>query len=175
MTETAIKEELSKSYLETIANRTGFFNSTARDFGTDLHIRKAIKDEGRGRYLTTGKTIDIQVKATTEKSVEFIDEDAKDYIVYKVESKTYNDLITRKNEVGFSIPLYLIVFILPEGNLAWLKYSTDDITIKRRAYWFQVGVGEQLIATEKSRKTIKIPKQNLVGMTFFHDAFSRLD
>ncbi|WP_405247707.1 hypothetical protein [Cellulophaga sp. Asnod2-G02] len=66
MTDNDIMEEISKGYLELLASSCGYFNATSRDYGNDLNIRKAKICPTRKRYLTTGKSIDIQVKAVSE-------------------------------------------------------------------------------------------------------------
>lgn len=113
MKETDIMEEISKSYLEVIANRNGYFNSIHRDYGTDLTIRKARLCPTRKRYLTTGKAIDIQVKAVTEPYIRDYSDTTKNQIKYDLEVKNYNDLVDRANENGSVIPLLLAVFVMP--------------------------------------------------------------
>ncbi len=93
MTDTIVMEELSRTYLETIANGTGYFNSIARDYGTDLTIRKANYCPHNRRYLTIGKSVDIQVKAVTERYVKGINDVDSADIKYALEVKNYNDLI----------------------------------------------------------------------------------
>jgi hypothetical protein len=174
MTDTVIMEELSKSYLETIANRTGYFNSVSRDYGTDLTIRKANLCPTRKRYLTTGKAIDFQVKAVSDKYVLGIDDPNRSTIKYNLEVKNYNDLIDRTKENGRIIPLILIVFILPKDKPNWLTYTPEQLILKRCAFWYQIPAG--LTHTNNRTKTmIEIPKTNIISMSFFDEQFAKLD
>jgi len=93
MTQNDIMEELSTGFIEVLAHSKGYFNLHGRDYGTDLHIREAKmrKNNGRGRYLTTGRGLDVQLKAVTEKYVTV----TPTHIKYSLESKNYNDLIWR--------------------------------------------------------------------------------
>lgn len=175
MTETIIMEELSKAYIEGIASRRGYFNSSGKDFGTDLTIRKAyLKPRQKNRYLTSGKAIDIQVKSVSEKYVTGLDDSTCNYIKYNLEVKNYNDLIDRFNEAGAIIPLLLIIVILPENKDEWLNLTVDSLILKKCAFWYQSPKGATH-ATNKSKSVITIPKSNQICLDFFDEQFSKLD
>ncbi len=174
MTETDIMEELSKGYLEVIASRSGYFNAFQRDYGTDLTIRKAKVCPVRKRYLTTGKAIDIQVKAVSETYVIDYDDPLKKDIKYDLEVKNYNDLIDRANEKGAYIPLILVVFIIPADKSKWIELTSDELMVRKCAFWFQIPVG----ASHSKNKTtvrIEIPKTNRIALDFYDNQFSALD
>lgn len=174
MTEKVIMEELSKSFLETIANRQGYFNSTSRDYGTDLTIRKANLCPFRKRYLTSGKAVDIQIKAVSQKYVKYLDDDSKDIIKYSLEVKNYNDLVVRANENGKFIPLILAVFVIPDDKLNWVTLSEEELIIRKCAFFYEIDP----FATEsgnKSAVTINIPKSNRIGLDFYNNIFNTLD
>ncbi|NMM47931.1 DUF4365 domain-containing protein [Marinigracilibium pacificum] len=174
MTETDIMEELSKGYLEVIANRSGFFNSIHRDYGTDLSIRKAKLCQNRRRYLTTGKAIDIQVKAVSERYVNYLNDPSRDNIKYKLEVKNYNDLIDRANEKGAFIPLILAVFVMPENKDEWIHLTPKELLIRKCAFWYQIPTG-QIHSTNENTVTIDIPKVNRIGLDFYNNQFAALD
>ncbi|MDF0716991.1 DUF4365 domain-containing protein [Muricauda sp. 334s03] len=174
MTDNDIMEEISKGYLELIASRNGYFNSIHRDYGTDLSIRKAKLCPIRKRYLTTGKAIDIQVKAVSEKYVRDYSDNSKTFVKYDLEVKNYNDLIDRANENGSFIPLILAVFIMPEFKNDWLNVKPEELILKKCAFWFQIPSGSSH-SVNKSTVTIDIPKANRIAMDFYDVQFSALD
>jgi len=173
MTSTHIMEEISKGYLEIIANRSGYFNFQGRDYGTDLLIRKAQYSSQRNRYLTTGKAIDIQVKATHEKYITHLNDNASDVIKFALEVKAYNDLIERANETGKLIPLFLIVFIFPDDESTWVNLTLESLIIKRRAYWYNTGNLIKL-SGNTDNKTISIPKDNVIELDTFDKLFAAI-
>lgn len=174
MTSNIIMEELSKSYLETIANGSGYFNSVSRDYGTDLTIRKANYCSFKKRYLTIGKSVDIQVKAVTEKYVKGIDDDKVDFIKYALESKNYNDLVVRANEGGICMPLILCVVVIPNDECDWYSLTEDALILRRCAYWYRIEPGT-LETDNTSNITITIPKTNRVSDDFYNDIFNSLN
>ncbi|AZB10943.1 DUF4365 domain-containing protein [Chryseobacterium sp. G0162] len=174
MTDTIIMEELSKSFLETIANRQGYFNATSRDYGTDLTIRKANLCPIRRRYLTGGKAIDIQIKAVFQKYVRNYDDPSKTSIKYDLEVKNYNDLIIRANENGAVIPLILAVFIMPDDPDDWLTIDTEQLIIKKCAYYYQVDPSADH-STNQNTIAIEIPKANKIDTDFYTNIFNSLD
>lgn len=175
MTETIIMEELSKAFIEGIASRGGYYNSTGKDYGTDLTIRKAYLNPRQcNRYLTSGKAIDIQVKSVSEKYITGFDDPKSKHIKYNLEVKNYNDLIDRFNEIGSIIPLILIVVILPENKDEWLSLTLDSLIFKKCAFWYQIPSGATH-STNKSKSVIIIPKSNQVDLNFFDEQFSKLD
>lgn len=167
-------EEVSKSYLEVIANRNGYFNSTHRDYGTDLSIRKARLCPTRKRYLTTGKAIDIQVKAVYETYVRGYNIITETSIKYDLEVKNYNDLIDRANENGVVIPLYLIVFIMPPDKINWVHLQPEELIMRKCAFWYQIPA-DATYSDNKATVTIEIPKINRVSMDFYDERFATLD
>jgi hypothetical protein len=165
-------EELSRDFIMTIAHSRGFFNFNGRDYGTDLLIRQAIKraNNGRSRYLTTGKGIDIQLKAVSEDWISYLDKSVK----YTLEIKNYIDLIERaKEEGGAIIPLILIIFIVPSDSNKWVEMQQDGILLRKEAYWYQISPDKE-IPSNKTNITIEIPKANKVNAELFPNLFVTL-
>lgn len=173
MTDTIIMEEISRSYLETIANGSGYFNSVARDYGTDLTIRKANYCPHNRRYLTIGKSVDIQVKAVGEKYVSGINDSLATEIKYALQVKNYNDLIRRANESGICMPLVLCVVVVPDDKKDWYSINPNELIIRKCAFWYKIPDGMKE-STLKSNITITIPKTNIVTATFYDDLFATL-
>lgn len=175
MTDKIIMEELSKTYLLTIANGSGYFNSSvSHDYGTDLTIRKAHYCPERKRVLTGGKSIDIQVKAVSEKYIKGLEDEEIDSIKYALEVKNYNDLVDRSNENGIYMPLILCVFIIPNDKKDWYTLSSTELTIRKCAFWFQVPVGTTH-SNNTDNITITIPKENIVCNEFYNKIFATLN
>lgn len=167
-------EEISKSFLETIASRQGYFNATSRDYGTDLTIRKANLCPTRRRYLTSGKAIDIQIKAVSERYIRYYADSSKTYIKYDLEVKNYNDLIDRANENGAFIPLILAVFVMPENNDEWLSLNEEELILRKCAFFYQIPT--DAIPSENTQTiAIEIPKENKIGLDFYNNIFNSLD
>ena len=173
MTDNVIMEELSKSYLETIANGAGYFNAVSRDYGTDLTIRKANYCPVKRRYLTIGKSVDIQVKAVTERYVQGINEPEITNVKYALEAKNYNDLVVRANERGVCMPLILCVVVIPDNRDEWYSLTEEELIIRRCAFWYRIEPGTPE-TTNTSNVTITIPKTNLISDEFYDEVFNSL-
>ena len=171
MTANDIMEELSRDFILTIAHNKGYFSHDGRDYGTDLHIRKAIrrKENGKGRYLTSGKSIDVQLKAISEDWVTYLENSIK----YTLEVKNYNDLVERANEGGALIPLILIVFVVPSDMSQCVDCLPDGIITRKEAFWFQLPP-DTVNSNNSTSVTIEIPKMNRVNTELFPNLFSTL-
>jgi len=157
MTKNQIKEAISVKFIELIVNHQGHkVVPIPQDHGVDFSIREVVAvDRVNGRrYVDSGKGFDVQIKSTTEDKISI----SQNYIIYKCEAKTYNDLIQRRKE---SInPLVLIVFILPTDEDEWIMQQIDSLTIKKLAYYY-IPSSEEEATTNVSSVNIKIPAANL--------------
>ena len=175
MTDKDIMEEISKSYLEVIANRQGYFNCTQRDYGTDMLIRKAVRCPRRGRYLTVGKAVELQVKAVSARYVKGLEDNNALSVRYRLEGKTFNDLLARSNENGSLIPLILAVFIMPCNKDDWILVNPEELIVKKCAFWYKVPPESSPVTTEGNKIAIEIPKENRISLSFYDQLFSQLD
>lgn len=166
MTEELIKEELSNSFINILASNKGFgLTKDGVDFGVDFCLKKyvtRIDGNGKKRINNTGQYIDIQLKATTENSISFVNSE----LVYDLEVKNYNDLINRKIDKNYT-PLILILFVLPNERNEWVKISDDDISLKKHAYWFHPD-NESVESSNTTKQRIKIPEENKLGLDCFN-------
>lgn len=165
MTIQDIKEELSIRLIECIANFNGFDTVIPKkDYGTDICIKEQGTriENGRNRYFDTGRELKIQAKSTTIKSIT----ENNTFISYNLESKTYNDLITRKND---NKPLILIVVILPENQPEWLEVDENNLILRKSAYWYVPE--DDNLTNNTSSITIRIKKQNLLTKESFVELF----
>ena len=174
MTDTIIMEELSKNYLLTLAAGSGYMHSNvSHDYGTDLTIRKANFALGRTRMFISGKSVDIQVKAVSEKYVIGLNDLTTSFIKYDLEIKNYQDLIDRANERGSIIPLVLCIFIIPDDQKDWYSVTPTELTIRKCAFWYNVPPG-LTYPKNKASIRIEIPKINLVCSQFYNNIFTSL-
>lgn len=158
MTIENIKEALSIRFVELIAASKGYKTSSVYpDNGTDLSIIEVDyrTENAKKRYFDTGREIKIQLKATSESSINEND----DIIKYDLETKTYNDLISRMET---RYPLILILFVLPTQISDWINISDHELIARKCAYWFFPEEVEQL-TTNATRKRIKINKENILN------------
>ena len=94
MNEETIKELLSVNYIRVIAEREGFIvTKVEQDYGDDLFIKEVERFASKigFSFLTTGKQIGIQVKCTTEKSIQT----TKDGLKFRLKGKNYYHLVER--------------------------------------------------------------------------------
>lgn len=156
MTEEHIKEALSLRYIELIAAFNGFNTSVPeKDYGEDLHIIEVEYNEKRKRFINSGRTLKIQLKATTENLISF----DNNFLKYDLDAKNYNDLIDRSKDCH---PLLLILFILPSKKNDWLKISDTELIAKKCAYWYLPKETDN-ITNNLSTKRILISKTNLIS------------
>lgn len=169
MTEEQIKEQLSRHFVELIANRDGFkCVSPQPDHGCDLMVHRAlpIKVNGVTQYIETGEVVQVQLKSTCDASVEL----TPDSIKYDLSAKTYNALVHRRNS-GSAVPYLLALLVLPDDPNEWLEIGADELYLRRTAYWWYPQAG--LTYTDNvSTQRISIPLTQTIGMTFVADRFA---
>jgi Domain of unknown function (DUF4365) len=170
MTPNDIKEHLSRNQFKTIANRCGYKCERPGDGdnGVDFHVDEVITVEyPHGlRVIDTGKSLQFQLKATTENGIVI----SNGFVKFDLEATTYNDLIYR---LQGSYPLTLILAVLPEVDSDWVVCKQDRIEQHTKLYWYRP---EELDApTEnQSTKRINIPLTNLVDLQFLPKKFKEV-
>jgi len=173
MTEEQIKERLSRHFVELIASRAGFKAGKPPDpdSGVDIEVTRAVPREepnGRVRFLDTGEYIQLQLKCTCERQVRW----HNDRLAYDLAVKTYNDLVTRQRS-GAIVPLVLVLFVLPDEPEAWLTISSEEITLRRAAYWYRPPASAQPSANENT-VAIHIDLAQTVNLTFVPSLFAEV-
>lgn len=171
MTIEQIKEQLSNRFVGILAANKGFvIDKSDVDLGVDYQLKKTFRytqANGKTRYNVDSRYIDIQLKATTDKSI--IDE--ANTIKYDLESKSFNDLVYRQQN-GIA-PLILILFVLPHDPNDWVNIDADEIKLRRRAFWFIPPANSD--QTENDYRTrITIPKTNRLGIDCFNEIHQQL-
>ena len=150
------QEGLSRAYVRAIAAHAGVAVTTPEnDFGIDLYLREVIEENG---YFDAGLgRIDAQLKSTTLANVTPTD------VVYDLDIRAYNNL-RRFDQGVFRI---LVVLVLPEEESEWLTSGTEQLILRRSAYWFRiVGFPE---TDSKSTVRIRIPIGNLFNVESLHE------
>lgn len=171
MTLTDRMEEMSRNFILTIAHNRGFFPYNGRDYGTDMQIRKSNRriNNGRSRYLSSGKGIDIQLKSVLERNVVY----SEGAVKFKLEAKNYNDLVERANENGSFIPLVLVVYIIPDDEDTWIECCDLGTVMKKEGYWY-ILPQDSSATTNTSSFTIEIPIENKIDEELFPNLWSTL-
>lgn len=114
------KEALSLVYARAVAARAGYVTSV-RDLdrdGVDLHIQAG----GAMR-----PAIDLQLKAT-----ENLGEPKEGRRSYPLKRWNY-DLLRDESQT----PRLLVVLDLPKDEKMWMTLTSDELILRRRAYWLQ--------------------------------------
>lgn len=151
ITEQHIQEGLSRSYIQAVAGIAGVNLLADRefDYGFDGTFRKV---SFRGsRRVENSFPLDFQLKCTKNWALD------DEYIVYDLESKTYNDLVTRHPSGTGAI---LILLCLPENSSDWVEVSEDYLKVQRCCYYSRLS-GDP-VENENSSKRIWIPRENIL-------------
>ena len=126
------------------------------DGGTDFRLIRQINRSGK---LRDGSSVlEFQVKASVNWT------EANGHVKYELKSKNYNDIITRNKE-GIT-PLILILMCLPDEEAKCVNISDREIAFRENLYWYHTDSTE-LLENENSKKTINIPKGNLLNVDTF--------
>lgn len=169
MTQNEVMEELSRDYILTLAHCKGYYAFDGRDHGVDLTIRYADRrsENGKGRYMTSGRCVDIQLKAVGERYINYNNSS----IGYALEAKNFNDLVERRGDIY--TPLILIVFVVPDDANTWVESVKEGVLSRKEAYWFMPGIGSPK-TPNTSKTTISISSDNKLGKNFFPELFKQL-
>lgn len=168
MDENAIKEALSTAFIEIVAGRNGFTTAKpSRDFGTDIRINE-IKDIsliGKPNFSETEKFLDVQLKCTTDSGVRR----NGGYIYYDLKVNSYNRMAKKVNN---QYPLFLVLFVLPDDDLEWLRISKDDIVLKKHAFWYLPP--NDTNSPNSSTQVIQIPEENIFDSHTLSALFTKI-
>lgn len=123
-------------------------SSTSFDYGLDGHFRSVVI---RGaRRVTSGHPLDFQAKASANWEL------MNNEIVYDLEAKTYNDLVSRSDAEA---TLVLVLLCLPKNQSEWHISTASETTLRHCCYWYVIR-GE--ITDNTATKRIFIPCENLL-------------
>lgn len=151
ITQQHTQESLSRSYVLAIAGSAGVNLHVGRefDYGFDGTFRPvAIRGK---RRVETGFPVDFQLKCTKKWKHE------ADKVAYHIETKTYNDLVTRDPD---GIGAVLILLCVPDDHHEWVEVSEDYIRMRHCCYY--TVLSGTPAANEKSTKKILIARANVL-------------
>ncbi len=175
MTEAQIREQLSIHYVGTLAATQGFkVERPVNDYGVDIAIERmaTVTIEGRTRHFSSGQSIDVQLKSTTNRQVER----TKEGIKYNLRVQNYNDLVIRyqwRREGKLSyIPLVLMLFVLPDDRAEWVRMTPDGVLhVSGECFWY-LPDPKARISKNKTAQRIFIPQTNRVNLQLFNKLFN---
>jgi hypothetical protein len=146
------QEALSRAYVRAVAAQAGLVcGDIGQDFGIDMFLREVqIRD---GQYWDTGPQLDLQLRSTTTL------EPGDETVAYDLDVRTYN--LLRENVVH-GRPRILVLLVLPENYEDWIGQTTEELIIRRCAYWLSLRGSPP--TTAKTTKRVQIPKTNVFSV-----------
>jgi hypothetical protein len=122
---------------------------SVNDYGVDGQFDPIII---RGtRRVISGFPLQFQAKST----INWVIKD--DHVVYDLESKTYNDVVSRTEAEA---SLLLVLLCLPKDPADWHSVTAETTRMQTCCYW-QLLRGDP-VDNESSKKRIKIPAEQLL-------------
>ena len=141
-------ESLSRAYLQAVAAQAGLnYCVYTYDYGTDLSLAEVVEVDGR--YVDTGQQVDIQLKSTTR----VIESDTE--MRYDLDVRAYDYLRAERHN-----PRLLVLLILPAAEPDWIAQSSEELAIRRCAYWLDLRGSPAVEATSSVR--VSIPRGNVL-------------
>lgn len=150
ITEQHTEESLCLAHIYALAGVAGLnYSADKFDYGIDGHFYEVVS---RGsRLVNSGFPLDYQAKATVDWAL------ANGHIVYDLEAKTYNDIVSRSPA---ETTLILILLCLPKNRSEWHQASVDSTVLRHCCYYWTTVSAPATKNT--STKTIHIPETNLL-------------
>jgi hypothetical protein len=145
------QESLCLAHIYALAGMAGvnFGLRSIFDYGVDGQFSPIVVRQD-GRRASSGYPLDFQAKATTDWELR------GDTIVYDLEAKTYDDMVSRQTS---ETTLVLILLCLPRTQAEWHETTGSATTLRHCCYW-QILQGEP--CGNASTKRIFIPVANML-------------
>ena len=137
------KEGLSLVYARALATRAGFLTSVPEPDRDSVDLR--IQAGGRRR-----PALDLQLKATVD-----CGEPQAGVLPFRLPIKNYNDL-----RILTQTPRLLVVLELPKDESRWMTVTTEELILRRRAYWLSLQQGHEEVVGQQT-VTVHIPEHNV--------------
>ena len=149
------KEGLSLAYVKALAARAGF--STA--------VPEPDRDSVDVRIMAGGPrrpALDLQLKATADLA------EAQDgFRRFRLRIKNYDDL-----RVETQTPRLLVVLDLPQDEAQWMTVTTEELVLRRRAYWLSLQRGHEEVERQET-VTVRIPERNVFDVATLQTLMER--
>jgi uncharacterized protein DUF4365 len=145
-----IQESLCRAHIQALAGMAGVIYEATNsfDYGVDGRFQPVVM---RGsRHVTSGHSLDFQAKATTNWELK------NNHIIYDLEAKTYNDMVSRSPS---ETTLILVLLCLPREQVGWHASTATETTLRHCCYWHILSDQPTENATTKR---IQIPCENLL-------------
>ncbi|WP_124289023.1 DUF4365 domain-containing protein [Streptomyces sp. ADI91-18] len=123
-------------------------------FEDDYMVDLQIGHPGPRGSLSNPK-IEVQVKSTRKVRV------TPDEVKYGLKSKYYNHLA--QSAENFSLPIFLVVVVVPAEADDWMNVSEEQLTLHRAAYWTCLhGQPLRRELHDDTEVTVSVPRENLL-------------
>jgi len=145
-----VQESLCRAHIQAIAGMAGvlYEPTSGFDYGVDGRFQPVVQ---RGaRHVASGHLLEFQAKASI--NWELVDQQ----LVYDLEAKTYNDIVSRS---ATETTLILILLCLPKTQAEWHAPTATETTLRHCCYWY-IPRGE--ITDNAATKRIFIPCDNVL-------------
>lgn len=164
--DTAIQEELSKAYLQTVACYAGFtVQHIDRDNdGVDALIKSNSKPAPDS--LLVSSTLEVQIKACCSKEHIFVNKNGD--IVYDLQARNYNILVDTHRQLD----IILVLLHLPPLKKDWITHNVHNLILRKCAYW--ISLKGQTQTTNETSKRIIIPHNNIFSPKALHSIMVKI-
>ena len=144
------KEQLCNAHLTAIAARAGvnLHLGEGCDYGVDGQFRSVEIDGTRRRE--NGFGIDFQAKASVCWMI------VGSHVVFDLEAKTYNDLVSRS---AAATTFIVVLLCLPRMTPAWHEVGHDETVLRNACYWLSIA---GCPTTNQHKKRVRFPLENLL-------------
>ena len=159
LTENLRKSELSIAYLHCLAIKKGFELEHTRIDNDSVDATICANGKITPEAILSSPKVDIQLKATSNWVVE------NGSIKFKLPLKNYNDL--RSN---CAVNKILVVLCLPDNEDEWIKYTPDEIVIKKCAYWLNL----KGMAETENENNVTVTLSELFDSHILHDTLLKI-
>ena len=149
------KEGLSLVYVKALATRAGFLTAVPEPDRDSVDLR--IQAGGSRR-----PALDLQLKATTN-----LGESQAGFLRFRLNTKNYGDL-----RVETQTPRLLVVLELPGDESQWMTLTTEELVLRRRAYWLSLQQGHDEVVGQQT-VTVRIPAGNLFDVAALQTLMER--
>ena len=149
------KEGLSLAYVKALAARAGFSTAAPEPDRDSVDVR--IMAGGPRR-----PALDLQLKATADLA------EAQDgFRRFRLRIKNYDDL-----RVETQTPRLLVVLDLPQDEAQWMTVTTEELVLRRRAYWVSLQQGHEEVVRQET-VTVRIPEGNVLDVATLRTLMER--
>ena len=109
----------------------------------------SIHDDGPDR-----PALNLQLKATA-----ILDAPRNGCFSFRLPIKNYDDLRCETR-----IPRLLVVLELPQDEARWMMVTSEELALRRRAYWLSLQGGEHGEVSNKTTVTVHVPVGNVLNV-----------